>query len=94
MALLFRIFIIVSKLLVVTSLITPVALADALDKKLDHAIEISAAKLEQHAQRIGPERFTCYTDTDGQWIGRGLNGWCCGFSAGLMWMMYLSLIHI
>lgn len=88
MALLFRIFLIVSKLIVITSLITPVALADAFDKKLDRAIEISAAKLEQHAQRTGPERFTCYTDTDGQWIGRGLNGWCCGFSAGLMWMMH------
>ena len=33
-------------------------------------------------------RFPCYTDTDGKWIGRDLNGWCCGFSAGLMWMMY------
>ena len=61
---------------------------DLLDKKIDKALAFAEIQLEKHAQRRGPTRFTCYTDTDGQWIGRGLDGWCCGFSAGLMWMMF------
>ena len=66
----------------------PIASAATLDKKLDAALAFAEVQLEQHAQRTGPMRFTCYTDTDGVWIGRDLNGWCCGFSAGMMWMMY------
>ena len=66
----------------------PVVKADSLDEKIDRALTFAENQLEHHAQRSGPMRFTCYTDTDGQWIGRGLDGWCCGFSAGLMWMMY------
>lgn len=73
-----------------TSLIVaaPAASAASLDEKIDNALAFAEVQLEQHAQRSGPTRFTCYTDTAGDWIGRGLNGWCCGFSAGLMWMMY------
>lgn len=66
----------------------PVAQADSLHEKIDKALTFAEVQLEEHAQRSGPKRFTCYTDTDGQWIDRGLDGWCCGFSAGLMWMMY------
>lgn len=60
----------------------------SLDEKMDKALAFAEVQLERHAQRSGPTRFTCYTDTGGKWIGRDLNGWCCGFSAGLMWMMY------
>jgi unsaturated chondroitin disaccharide hydrolase len=66
----------------------PIVSAARLDEKIDEALAFAEAQLEQHAQRTGPLRFTCYTDVDGKWVGRGLNGWCCGFSAGLMWMMY------
>lgn len=64
------------------------ASAETLENKIDRALELAEVRLEEHAKRTGPERFTCYTDVDGNWIGRNLNGWCCGFSAGLMWMMY------
>ena len=66
----------------------PDAQSEPLNDKIGNALEFAEVQLEKHARRSGPERFTCYTDTDGQWIGRDLNGWCCGFSAGLMWMMY------
>lgn len=60
----------------------------SLDEQIDDALAFAAVQLEQHAQRTGPRRFTCYTDTSGKWVSRDINGWCCGFSAGLMWMMY------
>lgn len=80
-----------SRILLVATLLlimAPAAPAASLDDKIDTAMAFAEVQLEQHAQRTGPTRFTCYTGTDGLWIGRGLNGWCCGFSAGLMWMMY------
>lgn len=69
-------------------LATPAAPAASLDEKIDKALAFAEVQLEKHAQRSGPRRFTCYTDTAGVWEERGLDGWCCGFSAGLMWMMY------
>ena len=66
----------------------PALPAATLDEKIDNTLAFAEIQLDRHAQRSGPMRFTCYTDTEGQWIGRDLNGWCCGFSAGLMWMMY------
>lgn len=77
-------------LIIAASLLGPGlgATAATLDKKIDAALAFAQVQLEKHAQRSGPERFTCYTDQSGQWVGRNLDGWCCGFSAGLMWMMY------
>ena len=69
-------------------LLASAATAATLDEKMDRALAFAEQQLEQHARRSGPTRFTCYTDTSGKWIGRDLAGWCCGFSAGLMWMMY------
>ena len=62
--------------------------AASLDEKINRALAFAEVQLEKHAHRTGPERYTCYTDTDGKWRGSGLQVWCCGFSAGLMWMMY------
>ena len=70
------------------TLVATPAGADSLDEQIDGALAFAEVQLEQHAHRTGPTRFTCYTDTSGKWEGRGLNAWCCGFSAGLMWMMY------
>jgi unsaturated chondroitin disaccharide hydrolase len=64
------------------------ASAASLDEKIDAALAFAEVQLDRHAQATGPTRFPCYTGTDGKWIGRDLDGWCCGFSAGLMWMMY------
>lgn len=68
--------------------VSPAAMADSLDDKLNRVMAVAEVKLDHLAQRTGPERYPCYTDTSGEWIGRDLNGWCCGFTAGLMWMMY------
>jgi len=62
--------------------------AATLDEQINEALAFAEVQLERHAQRTGPRRFTCYTDSSKKWEDRGLNGWCCGFSAGLMWMMY------
>ena len=67
---------------------SPAVPAAALDEKIDAALAFAEVQVEQLAQRSGPMRFPCYSDTAGKWIGRDLNGWCCGFSAGLMWMLY------
>ncbi len=64
------------------------ASAATLDEKIDAALAFAEVQVEQLAQRTGPMRFPCYTGTDGMWIGRDLNGWCCGFAPGLMWMLY------
>jgi len=66
----------------------PSASADSLVEQVDKALAFAEVQVENLAQRTGPTRFPCYTDTSGKWIGRDLNGWCCGFSAGLMWMLY------
>ena len=68
--------------------LAPVSTAATLDEKIDETLAFAQVQLEQHAQRSGPMRFTCYTEPSGKWEDRGLEGWCCGFSAGLMWMMY------
>lgn len=68
--------------------LAPPALADSLDDQIDAALAFAEVQVEQLAQLTGAERFPCYTDTDGVWIGRDLNGWCCGFAPGLMWMLY------
>ena len=62
--------------------------AASLDAKINAALALAEVQVEQLAHLTGPERYPCYTDTSGTWIGRDLNGWCCGFTAGLMWMMY------
>ena len=62
--------------------------AATLDEKLDVALALAEVRVEQLALLEGANRFPCYTDVDGKWIGRDLDGWCCGFSAGLMWMLY------
>ena len=74
--------------LLTSLLFAAIAEAASLDEQIDDALAFAEVQLEQHARRTGPGRFTCYTDTDGVWESRDLNGWCCGFSAGLMWMMY------
>jgi hypothetical protein len=66
----------------------PVLSAGTLDEKIDKALVFSQIQLDRLAQKKGPRRFVAYTDTIGKWVGRGLNGWCCGFTPGLMWMMY------
>ncbi len=76
---------------ILTTLLTtaaPNAHAASLDDKLDEALAFAEIQLDRLAQRSEPMRYPCYTDTEGVWIGRDLNGWCCGFPAGLMWMMY------
>lgn len=76
---------------ILTTLLTaaaPSARAASLDDKLDEALAFAEIQLDRLAQRSGPMRYPCYTDTEGVWIGRDLDGWCCGFPAGLMWMMY------
>ena len=62
--------------------------AATLDEQIDTALAFAEAQAEQLAKLTGPERYPCYTDTSGEWIGRDLDGWCCGFTAGLMWMLY------
>ncbi len=62
--------------------------AASLDEKLDAALAFAEVQVENLAQLTGPKRYPCYTDTAGEWIGRDLNGWCCGFAPGLMWMLY------
>ena len=62
--------------------------ASSLDEQIDAALAFAEVQVEQLAQLTGPERFPCYTDTSGVWIGRNLDGWCCGFAPGLMWMLY------
>ena len=64
------------------------ASAAPLDRQIDNALAFAEIQLERLAHRTGARRYPCYTDTNGKWIGRDLNGWCCGFPAGLMWMMY------
>ena len=64
----------------------------ALTKQLNHD-NGNHIRVERYDQKFpvrkpGPRRFTCYTDTGGKWTDRGFNTWCCGFFAGLMWMMY------
>ena len=73
-----------------TFLLTAASAAPAasLDEKLDAALAFAEVQVENLAQLTGPERYPCYTDTSGVWIGRNLNGWCCGFAPGLMWMLY------
>ena len=67
---------------------SPTAPAASLDEQIDAAMDFAEVQLEQLAQRTGPMQYPCYTGTDGVWIGRDLDGWCCGFPPGLMWMMY------
>lgn len=66
----------------------PALSAPTLNEQIDEALAFAEVQVENLAQRTGPMRFPCYTDTSGKWIGRDLDGWCCGFSAGLMWMLY------
>lgn len=66
----------------------PAVLAASLDEKIDAALAFAEVQVESLAKLTGPERFPCYTDTSGKWIGRDLDGWCCGFAPGLMWMLY------
>ena len=67
---------------------TAAAQAESLEEQIDRTLAFTEIQLEQLAQRIGTGGYPCYTGTDGKWIDRDLNGWCCGFPAGLMWMMY------
>ena len=62
--------------------------AASLDEKIDAALAFAEVQVENLAQLSGPSRYPCYTDTSGKWIGRDLDGWCCGFAPGLMWMLY------
>ena len=68
--------------------LAPTASATSLDEQIENALAFAELKVERLVHRTGPRRYPCYTDTDGKWIGRDLNGWCCGFPAGLMWMLY------
>lgn len=70
------------------ALVATPAPAASLDEKMDVALAFAEVQLEHLAKRTGPMQYPCYTDTDGKWIGRDLDGWCCGFPAGLMWMLY------
>ena len=79
-ALVFSIVLIISTL--------PQTWALTLDQQIQKALTFSEIQLEKHAKRSGPKRFTCYTNLDGKWEDRYFWGWCCGFSAGLMWMMF------
>ena len=91
----FRIAATAVPLLLISQAACAQSLDNSLNKKIDAALAFSEIQIENLAQRRGEKRYPCYTDVEGDWIGRDLNGWCCGFSAGLMWMMYdLSLIHI
>jgi len=67
---------------------SPAKSSTTLEKNIHQVLALAEVQLEALAITTGPKRFPCYTDTGGKWIGRDLNGWCCGFSAGLMWMMY------
>lgn len=80
----FRLLILTTSLL----LTLPKAWASTLDEQIETALVLAETKLEKHALRTGPKRFTCYTDLNGKWKDRYYWGWCCGFSAGLMWMMF------
>jgi len=80
----FRVLIFVTPLLITL----PKTWASTLDEQIKTALALTEIKLDKHAQRTGPKRFTCYTNLDGQWQDRYFWGWCCGFSAGLMWMMF------
>ena len=84
----FRIAATAVPLLLISQAASAQSLDNSLNKKIDNALAFSEIQIDKLAQRRGEKRYPCYTDTDGTWIGRDLNGWCCGFSAGLMWMMY------
>lgn len=62
--------------------------AASLNEKIEAALAFAEIQAEELAHLTGSHRYPCYTDTSGTWIGRDLNGWCCGFTAGLMWMLY------
>ena len=84
----YRIFISAIASLMAASVVMSAASAEKLDKKIDRALAFAEIQMEAHAQRTGPRRYTCYTDIDGVWKSRGVEGWCSGFPAGLMWMLY------